>query len=228
MITDEIIPLVETGVITGNQKSMDRGKIVTSFAMGTKKLYDFVDNNPPFSFNPTEYVNNPFIIRPADKMVAINTALEVDLTGQVCSDSPVPGSTRESAVRPTSTRAQVSPTVDAPSSHCRPRPKEAKVSRIVPTLQPGAGVVTTRGAVHYVVTEYGVAYLHGKSIQEESHGPHHHRPTPISVRNCLPRRSSTSGSAPSWQMLKAASSSGPKNYVPLCFSMTAPLSASGL
>ncbi|MCE5254233.1 MAG: GNAT family N-acetyltransferase [Actinomycetia bacterium] len=168
LITDAIIPLVEAGVVTGNQKSMDRGKIVTSFAMGTKALYDYVDNNPLFSFNPTEYVNDPFIIGRQNKMVAINTALEVDLTGQVCSDSlgtkfysGIGGQAdfNQGAGRSDGGRAIIA----LPSTA-----EEGKVSRIVAVLKPGAGVVTTRGAVHYVVTEYGVAYLHGKSVQERA------------------------------------------------------------
>jgi acyl-CoA hydrolase/GNAT superfamily N-acetyltransferase len=168
MITDALIPLVEEGVITGNQKSLDRGKIVTSFAMGTRKLYDYVDNNPAFSFNPTEYVNDPFIIGQQNKMVAINTALEVDLTGQVCSDSlgtrfysGIGGQAdfNQGAGRSLGGRAIIA----LPSTA-----EQGKVSRIVPTLKPGAGVVTTRGAVHYVVTEYGVAFLHGKSVQERA------------------------------------------------------------
>ncbi len=168
MITDAIIPLIDAGVVTGEQKSLDRGKIVTSFAMGTKKLYDYVDNNPLFSFNPTEYVNDPFIIGQQNKMVAINTALEVDLTGQVCSDSlgnrfysGIGGQAdfNQGAGRSDGGRAIIA----LPSTA-----EEGRVSRIVSTLKPGGGVVTTRGAVHYVVTEYGVAYLHGKSVQERA------------------------------------------------------------
>lgn len=168
VITDAIIQLVESGVITGAQKSLDRGKIVTSFAMGTKALYDYVDNNPMFSFNPTEYVNDPFIIGQQNKMVAINTALEVDLTGQVCADSlgtafysGIGGQAdfNQGAGRSDGGRAIIA----LPSTA-----QDGKVSRIVPTLKPGAGVVTTRGAVHYVVTEYGVAYLHGKSVQDRA------------------------------------------------------------
>ena len=87
MVTDAVIDMIESGIITGAQKTTDRGKVVTSFAMGTKRLYDYVDNNPMFSFNPTEYVNDPFVIGQQHKMVAINTALEIDLTGQVCADS---------------------------------------------------------------------------------------------------------------------------------------------
>lgn len=168
LVTDAIIPLIESGVVTGRQKSMDRGKVVTSFAMGTRKLYDYVDNNPIFSFNPTEYVNDPFVIGQQNKMVAINTALEVDLTGQVCSDSlgtvfysGIGGQSdfNQGAGRSPGGRAIIA----LPSTA-----QGGKVSRIVPTLKPGAGVVTPRGAAHYVVTEYGIAYLHGKSVQERA------------------------------------------------------------
>ncbi|MCX8033528.1 MAG: GNAT family N-acetyltransferase [Thermoleophilia bacterium] len=168
LITDAIIPLIESGAVTGNQKSLDRGKIVTSFAIGTRRLYEYVDNNPLFSFNPTEYVNDPFIIGRQNKMVAINTALEVDLTGQVCSDSlgtmfysGIGGQSdfNQGAGRSPGGRAIIA----LPSTA-----EGGKVSRIVPTLKPGAGVVTPRGAVHYVVTEYGIAYLHGKTIQERA------------------------------------------------------------
>lgn len=168
LVTDVIIPLVESGAVTGSQKSLDRGKIVTSFALGTRKLYEYVDNNPLFSFNPTEYVNDPFVIGRQNKMVAINTALEVDLTGQVCSDSlgtkfysGIGGQHdfNEGAGRSPGGRAIIA----LPSTA-----QDGKVSRIVPTLKPGAGVVTPRGAVHYVVTEYGIAYLHGKSVQERA------------------------------------------------------------
>ena len=168
VITDAITILVDEGVITGSQKSIDRGKIVTTFAMGTKKLYDYVDNNPMFSFNPTEYVNDPFVIGQQNKMVAINTALEIDLTGQVCADSlgsrfysGIGGQAdfNQGAGRSTGGRAIIA----LPSTA-----EGGKVSRIVATLKPGAGVVTTRGAVHYVVTEHGIAYLHGKSVQERA------------------------------------------------------------
>jgi GNAT superfamily N-acetyltransferase len=168
VVTDAIIPLVDASVVTGAQKSVDQGKIVTSFAIGTKKLYDYVDNNPVFSFNPTEYVNDPFVIGQQNKMVAINTALEIDLTGQVCADSlgtrfysGIGGQAdfNQGAGRSPGGRAIIA----LPSTA-----EGGKVSRIVPTLKPGAGVVTTRGAVHYVVTEHGIAYLHGKSVQERA------------------------------------------------------------
>jgi acyl-CoA hydrolase len=160
--------LVDAGVITGAQKSTDRGKIVTTFAMGTKKLYDCVDNNPLFSFNPTEYVNDPLVIGRQNKMVAINTAFEVDLTGQVCADSlgtsfysGVGGQAdfNQGAGRSPGGRAIIA----LPSTT-----DGSAVSRIVATLRSGAGVVTTRVAVHYVVTEYGIAYLRGKNVQERA------------------------------------------------------------
>lgn len=168
MVTDSIIELIECGAITGKRKTTDRGKIVASFVLGTKRLYEYVDNNPLFSFHPTEYVNDPSVIRQQHKMVAVNTALEVDLTGQVCADSI--GSKFFSGVG-----GQVDFNRGAAKSHGGKAiialPSTAKggtVSRIMTHLSAGAGVVTTRAGVHYVVTEYGVAYLHGKSIQERA------------------------------------------------------------
>ncbi len=167
MLTDSIIDLVEAGVINGSLKSMDRGKIVASFLMGSQRLYDYVDNNPAFSLNPTEYVNDPYVISRQNKMVAINVALEVDLTGQVCSDSlgyqfysGIGGQVdfNRGAAGSEDGKAIIALHSTATNGN----------SRIVSTLTPGAGVVTTRGDVHYVVTEYGVAYLHGKSIQERA------------------------------------------------------------
>ena len=168
MITDGIIDLVESGVINGSKKTLDRGKIVTSFCLGTRRLYDYIDNNPKFSFLPTEYVNDPFIISQHHKMVAINVALEVDLTGQVCADSL--GTKFFSGVG-----GQVDFNRGAARSHggkaiiaLPSTAREGSVSRIVCHLSPGAGVVTTRADVHYVVSEYGAAYLHGKSVQERA------------------------------------------------------------
>ena len=146
---------------------MDRGKIVASFVMGSKRLYDYIDNNPLFSFNPTEYVNDPFVISRQNKMVAINVALEVDLTGQVCADSIgyqfYSGIGGQSDFNRGAARSEGGKAIIALHSTAH-----GEKSRIVSTLTPGAGVVTTRGDVHYVVTEYGVAYLHGKSIQERA------------------------------------------------------------
>jgi acyl-CoA hydrolase/RimJ/RimL family protein N-acetyltransferase len=168
MVSDGIIDLIESGAITGARKTMDRGKVVASFALGTKRLYDFIDNNPAFSFHPTEYVNDPYIIRQQHKMVAVNTALEVDLTGQVCADSI--GSKFFSGVggqvdfnRGAAKSRGGKAIIALPSTA-----KGGTVSRIMTHLSPGAGVVTTRAGVHYVVTEYGVAYLHGKSVQERA------------------------------------------------------------
>jgi len=168
VITPAVMRLVEAGVITGAQKSRDRGKIVTSFAIGDKEFYDYIDNNPIFSFNPTEYVNDISVIGSQHKMVAINTALEVDLSGQVCSDSL--GTSFYSGIGGQADFNQGAGLSDGgraiialPSTAA-----DNTVSRIVSTLKPGAGVVTTRGAVHYVVTEYGIAYLHGKSVQERA------------------------------------------------------------
>lgn len=168
MITDRIVDLVKAGVITGKKKTLDRGKVVTSFCLGSKKLYDFVNNNKTFSFQPTEYVNDPFIISQQKRMVAINVALEVDLTGQVCADSigqrffsGVGGQVdfNRGAARSEDGKAIIA----LPSTA-----KEGSISRIVCNLTSGAGVVTTRADVHYVATEYGIAYLHGKSIQERA------------------------------------------------------------
>ncbi len=168
MVTDGIIELIESGAITGARKTVDHARIVASFAIGTRRIYDYIDNNPLFSFHPTEYVNNPFIIQQQNKMVAVNTALEVDLTGQVCADSI--GSKFFSGVG-----GQVDFNRGAAKSRggkaIIAMPSTAKggtASRIKTHLSEGAGVVTTRAGVNYVATEYGVAYLHGKSVQERA------------------------------------------------------------
>ncbi len=168
MLTDGIVDLVRSGAVTGKRKKIDHGKVVASFCLGTRKLYDFIDNNPLFAFHPTEYVNDSYVISQQPKMVAINTALEVDLTGQVCADSlgekfysGVGGQVdfNRGAGRSAGGRAIIA----LPSTA-----KDGTVSRIVTHLHEGAGVVTTRADVHYVVTEHGVAYLHGKSIKERA------------------------------------------------------------
>jgi len=168
MVTDVIVDVIESGVVTGQRKSINRGKVVASFAMGSRRLYDYIDNNPTFSFHPTEYVNDPYVIGQQHKQVAINTALEVDLTGQVCADSL--GTRFYSGIGGQvdfSRGAAKSPggkaIIALPATA-----QDGQVSRIVTRLSPGAGVVTTRGDVHYVVTEYGVAYLHGKNVQERA------------------------------------------------------------
>jgi acyl-CoA hydrolase len=168
LVSDGAIPLIEAGVITGARKNFKPRKIILGFALGTKHLFEFVDNNPIFEFHPTAYTNDPLLIARNDKMVAINSALQVDLTGQVCSDSIgaqfysgiggqvdfLRGASRSKGGKP----------IIALSSTA----KHETISRIVPMLDPAAGVVTSRGLVRYVVTEYGIAFLHGKTIRERA------------------------------------------------------------
>ena len=168
MFSDGIIGLVEKGVINNRKKTLHNGKIVASFCMGSQRLYDFVDNNPLIEFHPTEYTNDPFVISQNDRMCAINAAIEVDLTGQVCSDSlgelfysGIGG--QVDFIRGAARSDGGKPIIALPSTA-----KGDNISRIVSTLKEGAGVVTSRGDVHYVVTEWGVAYLHGKSVRERA------------------------------------------------------------
>ncbi len=166
MFGDWIIDLIECGAITCAKKSLNRGKIVASFCMGSQRLYDYINNNPFFEFYPTEYVNDIHIISQHEKMVGINVGLEIDLTGQVCSDSLgykfYSGIGGQVDFIRGSARSRGGKAIIAMPSTAR----DGKVSRFVPCLTEGAGVVTTRGDIHYVVTEYGVAYLHGKSIRK--------------------------------------------------------------
>ncbi|HEX7358601.1 MAG TPA: acetyl-CoA hydrolase/transferase C-terminal domain-containing protein [Ignavibacteriaceae bacterium] len=168
MFSDGMIDLVDAGVINGEKKTLHPGKIIAGFVLGTKKVYDFIDNNPIIEFHPQEYVNDPFIIAKNNKMVAINSALEVDLTGQVCADSI--GTKLYSGIggqvdfiRGASKSEGGKPIIALPSTT-----KNDSISRIVPTLKSGAGVVTSRGDVDYVVTEYGAVNLWGKTIQERA------------------------------------------------------------
>ncbi len=168
MVSDSIIEAIEEGVITGAKKTLHPYKVIATFYLGSSKLYDFIDNNPIFETHPTEYTNHPFIVRQNEKMVAINSAIEVDLTGQVCSDSI--GTRIYSGfggqvdfIRGAAQSKGGKPIIALPSSA-----KGGKISKIVPTLQVGAGVVTTRADVHYIVTEYGVAYLHGKNLRQRA------------------------------------------------------------
>jgi len=166
MVSDSIMEAMEAGVITGTKKTLHSRKVITTFYFGTKRLYDFIDNNPGFETHPTDYTNHPFIIGQNEKMVAINSAIEVDLTGQVCSDSI--GTRIYSGyggqvdfIRGAAQSKGGKPVIALPSTT-----RDGKVSKIVPTLKPGAGVVTTRADVHYIVTEYGAAYLHGKNLRQ--------------------------------------------------------------
>lgn len=168
MVSDSIIEAIDAGVVTGAKKTLHPGKVIATFYLGTKKLYEYIDNNPTFETHPTEYTNHPFIIGQNEKMVAINSAIEVDLTGQICSDSI--GTKIYSGfggqvdfIRGAAQSKGGKPIIALPSTA-----KGGKLSKIVPTLQTGAGVVTTRADVHYVVTEYGVAYLHGKNLRQRA------------------------------------------------------------
>jgi acyl-CoA hydrolase len=168
LVSDGVIPLIEAGVITGARKNFKPRKIILGFALGSKRLFDFIDNNPIFEFHPTAYTNDVVLISRNDKMVAINSALQIDLTGQVCSDSI--GSQFYSGIGGQvdflsgSSRSKGGKPIIAISSTA----KDGTISRIVPHLSPGAGVVTSRGLVRYVVSEYGVAYLHGKTIRQRA------------------------------------------------------------
>lgn len=168
LVSDGVIPLIETGVINGARKNFKPRKVILGFALGTKRLFDFVDNNPIFEFHPTSYTNDPLFIARNENMIAINSALQVDLTGQVCSDSI--GTHFYSGIggqvdflRGASRAKGGKPIIALPSTA-----KNGTISRITPMLDPGAGVVTSRGLIRYVATEYGVAYLHGKSIRERA------------------------------------------------------------
>lgn len=168
MFSDGVIPLVEKGVINNSRKTLHRGKLVMSFVLGSRKLYEFIDNNPMVECHPTEYTNDPFVIAQNDKMISINGAIEVDLTGQVCSDSlgvmfysGIGG--QVDFTRGAARSKGGKPIIALPSTT-----SDGTISRIVPYLKKGAGVVTSRGDVHYVVTEYGAAYLHGKTMRERA------------------------------------------------------------
>jgi acyl-CoA hydrolase/GNAT superfamily N-acetyltransferase len=169
MFNDAIIPLVESGAINGRKKTINRGKIIASFCYGTRKLYDYIHENQMFEFRPSEYVNDPFVISQHNKMIAINVAIEVDMTGQVCSDSIgydfYSGIGGQVDFNRGAARAKDGKAIIALPSTTTDKNGNI-ISRIVPRLKDGAGVVTTRGDVHYVVTEYGIAYLFGKSIRE--------------------------------------------------------------
>ena len=171
LFSDGVMNLVERGVITNERKTLHPGKIVAGFLMGTQRLYKWVDDNPIVELHPTEYVNDPFVIAQNERMVSINSALEVDLTGQVCADSIGPrlysgvGGQLDFVYGAARSRGG-KPIIALPST-AAPRGGQT-VSRIVPMLTQGAGVVTTRNHVHYVVTELGAANLHGKTIRQRA------------------------------------------------------------
>jgi 4-hydroxybutyrate CoA-transferase len=166
LFSDGVIELVDAGVLTNARKSLHPGKIIAGFILGTERLYDWVDDNPLIELHPTEYVNDPFVIAQNDRMVAINSAIEVDLTGQVCADSIGPrlysgvGGQLDFIYGASRSKGGV-PIIALPST-------AKQFSRIVSTLKKGAGVVTTRNHVRYIVTEYGIADLYGKTIRERA------------------------------------------------------------
>jgi 4-hydroxybutyrate CoA-transferase len=167
MFSDGAVELVERGVITGARKRIHPGKLVAAFLMGTRRLYDFVDDNPQVAMLAAEYINDTAVIRRNPQVTAINSALEVDLTGQVVADSI--GTRQYSGVggqmdfiRGAALSEGGKPIIALPSTTGRGE------SRIVPLLKPGAGVVTTRAHVHYIATEYGVAYLYGKNLRQRA------------------------------------------------------------
>ncbi len=167
MCSDSIVDLIEKGVVTNTHKKIHPGKTVTGFAIGTRKLYDYVNDNPAFAFLDIDYVNDPNVIRRNPKVIAINSAIEVDLTGQVCADSI--GTYQYSGIggQMDFMRGAALSEGGKPIIALTARTKKG-ANRIVPFLKEGAGVVTTRGHVHYVVTEYGVAYLHGKNLRQRA------------------------------------------------------------
>lgn len=167
MFSDGLVPLVEKGVVTNEHKKIRPGKIVSSFILGTRKVYDFADNNPYVSCMDVSFVNDSDVIRRNPKVVAINSAIEVDLTGQICADSI--GTYQYSGIggqmdfmRGASLSAGGKPIIAMPAT------TKKGISRIVPFLKQGAGVVTTRGHVHYVATEYGVVNLYGRNLEERA------------------------------------------------------------
>jgi acyl-CoA hydrolase len=168
MFSDGVIDLMEAGVINNSRKTLHPYKAIAGFVLGTKRLFDFVHNNPAVELHPTSYVNNPFVIAQNDRMVAVNAALEIDLTGQVCSDSI--GSTPYSGIggQVDFIRGAAHSKGGVPVISLCSTAKNGRISRIVPTLKPGAGVVTSRGDVHWVVTEYGAANLHGRNLRQRA------------------------------------------------------------
>lgn len=171
LISDGVIDLVEAGVVNGACKTLHPGKIICGFLLGTKRLYQWVDNNPLVELHRTEYVNDPFVVAQNDRMVAINSAIEVDLTGQVCADSIGPrmysavGGQLDFIYGAARSKGGV-PIIALPSTSTLR--DGTQLSRIVPLLKHGAGVVTSRNHVHFVVTEYGVAALYGKSVRQRT------------------------------------------------------------
>ncbi len=168
MIADGVMELIQAGVITGVHKTLHPGKVVATFVLGSAELYDFVDNNPVLELHPVNHTNEPFIIAQNEKMTAINSAIEVDITGQVCADSIGTRIYSGFGGQVDFIRGAARSVGGKPIIALLSTAKGGTVSRIVPQLKLGSGVVTTRADVHYVVTEYGVVYLHGKNLRERA------------------------------------------------------------
>ena len=171
LFSDGVIDLVNRGIINGERKTLHPGKMVAGFLIGTNRLYEFVHDNPIVELHPTDYVNDPFIIARNERQIAINSAIEVDLTGQVCSDSIGPrlysgAGGQVDFIYGASRSPGGIPIIALPSA--LRKPDKPAMSRIVPMLNRGAGVVTTRSHVHYIVTENGVADLYGKTIAQRA------------------------------------------------------------
>lgn len=167
MLSDGIIELVEKDVINNKMKRVHPNKTVTSFAVGTRKLYNYIDDNPSFAFLDIDYVNDPHVIRRNPKVIGINSAIEVDITGQVCSDSI--GEFQYSGIGGQMDFMRGAALSEGGKPIIALTSRTAKgIPRIVPTLKQGAGVVTTRGHVHYVATEYGIAFLFGKNFRQRA------------------------------------------------------------
>ena len=168
MVSDGVVNAIDRGIITNQKKTLHPGKVVATFVLGSDKLYEYVHNNPLFEMHQCNYTNDPFVIAQNAKMVAINSAIEIDITGQVCSDSI--GNRIYSGfggqvdfIRGASYSKGGKPIIALPATA-----KNGEMSRIVLQLKPGAGVVTSRADVHYVVTEFGVASLHGKNLRQRA------------------------------------------------------------
>jgi 4-hydroxybutyrate CoA-transferase len=168
MFSDGVVDLYEAGVITNDKKSIHKGKMVVTFMMGTRRLYDFIDNNPSVELYPVDYVNNPMVIAKNNKMVSINSCIEVDMMGQVSSESiglrQFSGTGGQVDYVRGSSMAEGGKSIIAMPSTA----KGGKASRIVPVLKSGSAVTTSRNDVHYIVTEYGIADLRGKTLKDRA------------------------------------------------------------
>ena len=168
MVSDGVMEAIEKGIITGRKKSIHRGKAVLTFAFGSQRLYQYLHNNPLFEAHPVDHVNDPFVISQIDNMVGINSAIEIDLTGQVCSDSIGPRIYSGFGGQVDFIRGCAQSKGGKPIIALSSCAQGGETSRIQPFLKLGAGVVTTRADVHYVVTEYGIAHLHGRNLRERA------------------------------------------------------------